>query len=45
MSEVASDKYRTHMMPMNDKRTFTFRYDKEEDKVVEGVVQWREKHG
>ena len=40
-SEAANDIYRTHKMPMN----FTFEYDKEDDEIMEGVVQWKRKHG
>ena len=39
MSEAANDIYRTHKMPMNKERTFTFEYDKEDDEITEGVVQ------
>ena len=45
MSEAANDIYRTHKMPMNKERTFTFKYDKEDDEITEGVVQWKRKHG
>ena len=45
MSEVVNDIYRTHKMPMNKERTFTFEYDKEDDENIEGVVQWKRKHG
>ena len=45
MSEVVNDIYRTHKMPMNKERTFTFEYDKEDDEIAEGVVQWKRKHG
>ena len=45
MSEVANDIYRTHKMPMSKERTFTFEYDKEDDEITEGVVQWKRKHG
>ena len=45
MREVANDKYRTHKMPMNKERTFTFEYDKEDDEITQGVVQWKRKHG
>ena len=30
---------------MNKERTFTFEYDKEDDEIAEGVVQWKRKHG
>ena len=30
---------------MNKERTFTFEYDKEDDEITEGVVQWKRKHG
>ena len=45
MSKAANDVYRTHKMPMNKEQTFTFEYDKENDEIVEGVVQWKRKHG
>ena len=45
MSEAANDIYLTHKMPMNKERTFTFEYDKEDDEITEGVVQWKRKHG
>ena len=45
MSEAANDIYRTHKMPMNKERTFTFEYDKEDDEITEGAVQWKRKHG
>ena len=45
MSKAVNDIYRTHKMPMNKERTFTFEYDKEDDEITEGVVQWKRKHG
>ena len=45
MSEAANDIYRTHKMTTNKERTFTFEYDKEDDEITEGVVQWKMKHG
>ena len=45
MSEAVNDIYRAHKMQMNKERTFTFEYDKEDDKITEGVVQWKRKHG
>ena len=45
MSEAVNHIYRTHKMPMNKERTFTFEYDKEDDEISEGVVQWKRKHG
>ena len=45
MSEVANDVYRTHKMPLNQERTFTFEYDKQDGEIMEGVVQWKRKHG
>ena len=45
MSEAVNDIYRTHKMPMNKERTFTFEYDKEDDEITEGVVQWKRKYG
>ena len=45
MSEVVNDVYRTHKMPMNKERTFTFEYDKEDDEITEGVAHWKKKQG
>ena len=45
MSEVVNDVNRTHKMQVNKERTFTFEYDKEDDEITEGVVQWKKKHG
>ena len=45
MSEAVNDIYRTHKMPTHKERTFTFDYDKEDDEITEGVVQWKRKHG